>query len=1014
MRILFKDFFAEFTRLKLFLLIFIFAVCAILLSLWLGGFAATAVIVVPAILSILHLTKEVWTPEGGGKSKVGLASLGVAVLAIGAIHKWRPYIDSLMAPLYEKYTFLKDVLPSDSPSIVALVFLVLVILIVNYFARDKTAMKEHPTPIDKEFPEKGYKHHLKSYAGILLDDLNKIDRETNWSAEAFTPLDAEVEVQSGFRRLRKLTDLLSAIRSDHKSRAFLVLGDPGSGKSVALRKLCRDLLGEVEATGKLPIYVNLREWETHYQWTEDSPPTADALYDFVLNNLRGRGDVFANEFLDKYFKKMFENGRLFIVLDSFDEIPAVLDVSEGSWLIEALSGVIYKFLAGAHESRGILASRIFRRPTDAFAAKTTLEIRPFTESKIVETLKKSLFFDESLLNLLFNERLEFVPIARNPFTAALISSYAKEHNNMLPPNQAELYSSYIQRRLVLCDEKIKSKGLTEREVLDCATEIADVMLTTETFGLEAPVQDLSAKLPNHAVREVIDILKYARLGRLGGGDNQRFSFVHRRFNEYFVVKKLKAFPGRVPKDAIPTDSRWRDALVLYCEIAEEGQAREIAEYCWSEVRKIRDKNIGVSDPQYLRSVHCLRFLNDAFRTRLEGVSSFRDELGTYIEEQVAMAGDLISKKIAVEAVGLLKEADMDSILVKALDIGNAWITETALKSCRYLPKLSAALERRINMYIEMIDRVSFIKRPKEIIFSFSLSNAFQNVKRICIWQVIISYSTLAASLIIGLFVPFMFLVFLGSYLITKLAPYFFKRGATNASISSSQFLFPLTLVAGLSLLGGVVKYEHLPSYLKPILYVNLLPTSTNVLIPLLLFVFIFTVPWYLILLFISNTISTFRLDARKVFRGLKSFISYVLVLAILAGIYYIASVTVPNVVTILGVIPAVMMGAGMLISLIVIVIRGLFNTVIYIKNWLMDYMSYRSLVRKAFPERRQIGEAFNEFRTGFWRLKFARFLQSVRLKPTGAWPNGRIPNFENDRASTLLARLEEGWIGLDR
>ncbi len=305
MRILFKDFFADFSRQKLFFLIFIFAICAILLSLWLGGFTATAVIVVPAILSILQLTKEVWTPEGGGKSKIGMASLGVAVLAVVLNNKWRPYVDSLLEPLYDKYPSLKDKLPADSPSIAVLVFLVVVILIVNYFARDKSAMKEHPTPIDKEFPEKGYKQHLKSYAGILLDDLNKIDRETNWSAEAFTPLDAEVEVQSGSRRLRKLTDLLSAIRSDHKSRAFLVLGDPGSGKSVALRKLCRDLLGEVEATGKLPIYVNLREWETQSPWTEDNPPTAEALYNFVLNNLRGRGDVFANEFLDKYFKLDF-------------------------------------------------------------------------------------------------------------------------------------------------------------------------------------------------------------------------------------------------------------------------------------------------------------------------------------------------------------------------------------------------------------------------------------------------------------------------------------------------------------------------------------------------------------------------------------------------------------------------------------------------------------------------------------------------------------------------------------
>lgn len=65
-----KEFFAEFSRLKLFLLVFGFSLVAILLSLWLGGFAATALVIVPAIVAILQITKGVWTPEGGGRSTI--------------------------------------------------------------------------------------------------------------------------------------------------------------------------------------------------------------------------------------------------------------------------------------------------------------------------------------------------------------------------------------------------------------------------------------------------------------------------------------------------------------------------------------------------------------------------------------------------------------------------------------------------------------------------------------------------------------------------------------------------------------------------------------------------------------------------------------------------------------------------------------------------------------------------------------------------------------------------------
>ena len=261
---------------------------------------------IPALLGILQITKGVWTPEGGGKSKIGLVSLGVALVTIVSGEQWRPAVNSLLEPLYITFPFLKDKLPSESPSIAALIFLTAVILIVNYFARDSTAMKEHPSAIEKEFPEKGYKTLLQLFAGFLLDDLNRIDRETNWSPEFFTPLDAEVEIRSSSKRSKKITDLLDGIRSDRRSRVFLVLGDPGSGKSVALRKLCRELLKEVDKTGKVPIYINLREWSQETAWSANNPPTVEHLYDFVLANLKSRGDVFTNEFLDKYFKRMFE------------------------------------------------------------------------------------------------------------------------------------------------------------------------------------------------------------------------------------------------------------------------------------------------------------------------------------------------------------------------------------------------------------------------------------------------------------------------------------------------------------------------------------------------------------------------------------------------------------------------------------------------------------------------------------------------------------------------------------
>jgi len=730
------------------------------------------------IIIILFITKSIWLPPNYGKTRVRLLSLGIMSSAYFFYPFWQATLKTLLINFFDQKT--TDLITAEYASpggLIAFLLLLVGVSLVNYLARDTSAMKEHPTPLEKEFPEKDYKTRLKSFCEVLRDDLRKLDIETQWSPMNFTPLDAEVEVRSEVRRVKKITDLLTAIKKAPKTdRTFLVLGDPGSGKSVALRKLCRDLLEEVDKTGKVPLYINLREWEITQEWSEKNPPTVKQLHDFVLKNLQDRLDIFGNDFLDTYFKRMFEDGRFFIVLDSFDEIPAVLDTPEGSWLIDKLSEVIYKFLAGAHQSRGILSSRIFRKPTDKFQTKTQLEIRPFTEAKIRQTLEKSFASKkEALIQRLFKERQDLMPVARNPFSAALISNYARNNDNALPQNQAELYVSYIEHQLKVrsCQERITKKGLTTEKVIDCSEAIANLMFNDSQLGLGAPMDDLKRRLLGFAVEDVVDILCYARLGRLGAGDDKVFSFAHRRFNEYFVSQQLIKNPERVPRESIPTDSRWRDALVLYCEVAEEEKAREIADYCWAEINCIVTEQLNMADPRYRRAVHSLRFLKEAFRARTTCLSNFRDELADFIEHQIKNAKDLVSKKLAVEAVGILEDNRIDSAITKALAIGNEWISETAFKACRHLPQLSEGLETRLRDYLKSsIDYCQLWKQKDEILFSLNLSDAFSSLHRMMVfkwWQIpLFSFLFLVLFIAAPLVAVFSVLVFIFYFIIILL------------------------------------------------------------------------------------------------------------------------------------------------------------------------------------------------------------------------------------------------------
>ncbi|MBN1681731.1 MAG: NACHT domain-containing protein [Anaerolineae bacterium] len=122
----------------------------------------------------------------------------------------------------------------------------------------------------------------------------QIEREFHRKGSETILLDSGTKITELFRR---------------KGRALLILGEPGSGKTMTLLELAKDLLDRAEADHSLPVPVvfNLASWAKKCPKKLEDWLVERLLIDYRVS--RGFG------------KRCIANGDLFFLLDGLDEVP---------------------------------------------------------------------------------------------------------------------------------------------------------------------------------------------------------------------------------------------------------------------------------------------------------------------------------------------------------------------------------------------------------------------------------------------------------------------------------------------------------------------------------------------------------------------------------------------------------------------------------------------------------------------------------------------------------------------
>lgn len=975
------------------------------------------------ILAVILLLRVTVMPAGYGATKLRMVCLVAVTSLMLSQSGWvASAANALIAAPQLTWLpqWLRGIRFSLEPSWPILVLAYLVLLTVFYLTRDTSNAGSQAVPANGEalaIPQ----DKLDAFCEKLKHDLIALDTQSKWDPADYAELEAEVEVRNrqGGAKRKKVLNLQKAIQVDGRLQSYLLLGVPGAGKSVALRRLALHMLGKGSRNKRIPIYVNLREWMPEATVVNGKPSFYfEDLKAFVVASIT-KGEASRETFVSQYFDALWDAGRLYFILDSFDEISQVLDAGQDEKVIDALSDLLSRFISSDGKAKGILASRVFRRPTKFFQAKKVLEIRPLSESAAVQGLSRRAGLSYADCLDLLRKRRELMPLMRNPFMMMLLGDWIRNHG-AAPANQAQVFDSFIAKRLESCGPELAAARLTADQAISLATELAWFVFSTTSFGLEAPVKAIDRQFKR--IGPLLDVLREAGIARVTAGATPSFAFVHRRFLEYFVTRWLLANPESAPISDIPTDSRGRDALVLYAQICPLAKAEHIATLCWGEIKTHFD-----DEAQRMRAIHCLRFLVDAFCFRREAIQGFGDELHQFVEHHVSDGENLVFAKICLEATGLLPEMKTAPMLSLALGCGDGWLQETAFKGCRYLPRVDKGLQEDIAAYVRNIPDLRFWRTRKGLLLSLSLSDALRDVHvqarlRVANWV----FSCVAA--VILAVVAFKGVAVGALYALLCLC---ISQGVAESLLRNSKpspgqgndrqqngAARTKWLNAGRAERAlAVFRYMTVGGLLVFCLmsFVGLLPAPAKDAICVMQVCGIDPVAYQMVCLVLAGLM----LDWMVAYKGLNKLLPLLLNARFWGGVLGIIALCAAAIGLLLWLAMTFSEYSGYVnyvygLVLVPIILSGLAAAAWGGWKEFKDCRQVDALKFSQHMTRMEIVRTLQRLRTNNGRAYYVHCLEKDQVKATGQWPHGFRLSLGQGEHITALARLEERWLGLDR
>lgn len=574
--------------------------------------------------------------------------------------------------------------------------------------------------------KKAYRRRM--FADHLESAMRRLAEQEEWRDSRFAELEAEVELErepafSWLRRLfgktrstriHRARSLTMALKKSDE-RLIVLEGDPGAGKSVALRHLAQDMALRASRRGLertvLPIYVNLKAFRP----PEGRVVSAEDVQEFVLEYLNPASSRDIDRFLADEFESGREDGLWLFLFDSFDETPAILGAAEAGPIIDQYADAIEGFI-GVGRSRGIIASREFRGPSRL--GWPLFRVMPLTRKRKVLLIRRADLEDNAeqlLLGELGVVESSVQQLADNPLFLSLVCEYVRDHATT-PESVHAVLESYVMSRLTRDQDRIESRfTITTDTARAVAEEMAFQMFVSPELGLtvsrEVIVDRVTQRLDHEPdeTRAAIDALIYSKLAKVTEGDGA-VGFAHRRLHEYFATCVVIRDRTRISPRELLTNGRWRETAVAVMQTQPPEATTELLVETEALFRDGDEAATG-QRPWRPGVLHVL----DLVANGLKPDQLATHPIGDVVREILEHAwenGDRLDKKWVIELCAAAGTEHALDYLTRAFDGESFWLRNQAYVQVRRVGDASTRLEPQIRQMLADMSLGGTLRRER--------------------------------------------------------------------------------------------------------------------------------------------------------------------------------------------------------------------------------------------------------------------------------------------------------------